>query len=177
MPVRLWLQHLNELEAPICQAWSHSARRVWLRRPFAVVSRLGDGAFWYSLMTVLPFADGWDGLRAGLHMLATGAVSLVVYRSLKGATSRERPCHTLDDITASVAPLDQYSFPSGHTLHAVSFTTVAMHYYPQLGWLLLPFTLLVAGSRVILGLHYPSDVAAAAGIGLVLAYSGILLVS
>lgn len=175
--MKLWLQHLNELEAPICRAWSSSTRRVWLWRPFAVVSRLGDGVFWYSLMTVLPLAYGWDGLRAGLHMLATGALSLVVYKSLKDATSRERPCHTLDGITASVAPLDQYSFPSGHTLHAVSFTTVAVHHYPQLGWVLIPFTLLVAGSRVVLGLHYPSDVAAAAAIGFVLAYAGTLLVS
>jgi undecaprenyl-diphosphatase len=62
-------------------------------------------------------------------------------------------------------------------LHAVSFSVVAIHYYPQLAWVLVPFTLLVAGSRVFLGLHYPSDVAAAAGIGLVLAYAGILLVA
>jgi undecaprenyl-diphosphatase len=75
-----------------------------------------------------------------------------------------------------VAPLDHYSFPSGHTLHAVSFTVVALHYYPQLAWVLVPFTLLVAGSRVFLGLHYPSDVAAAAAIGYLLAYAGILFV-
>jgi undecaprenyl-diphosphatase len=76
-----------------------------------------------------------------------------------------------------VAPLDHYSFPSGHTLHAVSFSIVAIHYYPRLAWVVVPFTLLVAVSRVFLGLHYPSDVAAAAGIGLVLAYAGILLVA
>jgi undecaprenyl-diphosphatase len=175
--MRLWLQHLNEIEAPICRAWSEQARRAWLQRPFAAISRLGNGVFWYSLITVLPLVDGWYGLRAGLHMLVTGGVSLVVYKSLKGATRRERPCHELADVTASVAPLDHYSFPSGHTLHAVSLSTVAVHYYPQLGWLLVPFTVLVAGSRVILGLHYPSDVAAAAAIGLLLAHAGILLVS
>jgi undecaprenyl-diphosphatase len=138
---------------------------------------LGDGVFWYSLITVLPLADGWDGLRAGLHMLATGGVSLLAYKCLKGATRRERPCHALSDVSASVAPLDHYSFPSGHTLHAVGFTTVAVHYYPQLIWILAPFALLVAGSRVILGLHYPSDVAAAAVIGFLLAHAGTLLVA
>jgi undecaprenyl-diphosphatase len=79
-------------------------------------------------------------------------------------------------VTARVPPLDHYSFPSGHTLHAVSFTVVALNYYPRLALLLVPFTLLVASSRVALGLHYPSDVLAAAGMGLALAYAGILLV-
>lgn len=59
----------------------------------------------------------------------------------------------------------------------MSFSVVASHYYPQLAWVLVPFTLLVASSRVFLGLRYPSDVAAAAAIGLALAYAGILLVA
>jgi undecaprenyl-diphosphatase len=75
-----------------------------------------------------------------------------------------------------VPPLDRFSFPSGHTLHAVSFSTVALFYYPQLGWLLVPFTLLVAASRIVLGLHYPSDVLVASVIGLGLGWSSVLLV-
>jgi undecaprenyl-diphosphatase len=137
---------------------------------------MGDGAFWYSLIAVLPLIDRWDGMIAALHMLGTGAAALIVYKSVKGITRRERPCHLRADIPPLVAPLDHYSFPSGHTLHAVSFTVVALHYYPQLAWVLVPFTLLVAGSRVFLGLHYPSDVAAAAAIGYLLAYAGILFV-
>jgi len=47
----------------------------------------------------------------------------------------------------------------------VSFTLVALAYYPALAWLLVPFTLSVAISRVVLGMHYPSDVIAATAIG------------
>jgi undecaprenyl-diphosphatase len=64
-----------------------------------------------------------------------------------------------------VAPLDEFSFPSGHTLHAVVFSTVVTAYYPPLGWLVWPFTALVAASRLVLGLHYVSDVLAGALIG------------
>jgi len=57
------------------------------------------------------------------------------------------------------------SFPSGHTLHAVCFTTVICGHIPASGWLLGPFAALVALSRPVLGLHYPSDVLAGAALG------------
>jgi undecaprenyl-diphosphatase len=74
-----------------------------------------------------------------------------------------------------VSPLDEYSFPSGHTLHAVAFTLIAVYYYPALAALLLPFTLLVAASRVVLGLHYPSDVLASIVIGSAIASLSLVL--
>jgi len=143
--------------------------RLGVRRYFAAVSRLGDGVFWYALMSVLVLADGVDGLAASAHMALTGAVALVLYKRLKRWTKRPRPFAADGRIRAWVAPLDEFSFPSGHTLHAVAFTIVALSHYPMLAWLLLPFTASVALSRVVLGLHYPSDVLAATAIGGVLA--------
>ena len=70
-------------------------------------------------------------------------------------------------------PLDEFSFPSGHTLHAVAFWVMLSAYYPGLSWPLGIFALLVALSRVILGMHYPSDVAVGASIGALSAW-GIL---
>jgi undecaprenyl-diphosphatase len=51
-------------------------------------------------------------------------------------------------------------------LHAVTFTAIAIAYYPPMAFLLIPFTFLVALSRMVLGLHYPSDVLAGAAISL-----------
>ena len=56
-------------------------------------------------------------------------------------------------------------------------SVTALHDDPRRIRLLVPFTLMVAASRVVLGLHYPSDVAAGAGIGLVLGYVGVRLVA
>lgn len=142
------------------------------RAYFAAISRLGDGVFWYLLMAGMVLADGLNGLRASMHLAAVGVVSLQLYRSLKRWTRRPRPFASDRHIRAWVAPLDEFSFPSGHTLHAVAFTLVALAYYPTLAWLLIPFTASVALSRVVLGLHYPSDVLAATAIG-----SGLALVS
>src|SRR5690606_34660338 len=137
-------------------------------RYFATVSRLGDGVFWYALMALLVLADGLDGLRASLHLAATGLAALVLYKALKRWTRRPRPFASDLRIRAWVAPLDEFSFPSGHTLHAVAFSVVAVTHYPVLAPLLLPFSASVAASRVVLGLHYPSDVLAAIAMGLAL---------
>ncbi|MGE8234173.1 MAG: phosphatase PAP2 family protein, partial [Stenotrophomonas sp.] len=102
---------------------------------------------------------------------------LTLYKLLKRWTRRPRPFAADLRIRAWVAPLDEYSFPSGHTLHAVSFTVVALAYYPWLAPLLLPFTLGVALSRVVLGLHYPSDVLAATAIGVLLGTGSLQLLA
>lgn len=146
--------------------WGSSGR---VRRYFATVSRLGDGVFWYALMGVLVLFDGMAGLAASAHMAATGVVALLMYKGLKRWTRRPRPFAADGHIRAWVAPLDEFSFPSGHTLHAVAFTVVALAWYPWLAMVLVPFSASVAVSRVVLGLHYPSDVLAALGLGSALA--------
>lgn len=152
-------------EAAWCLRVNALGTRGTVRHAFAVVSRLGDGVFWYALMAAMVALDGLDGLRAALHLLATGAISLALYKGLKRWTRRPRPFASDVRIRAWVAPLDEFSFPSGHTLHAVAFTIVALAYYPALAWLLVPFSAAVAASRVVLGLHYPSDVLAATALG------------
>ena len=151
------------------------ARRLPFRY-FATVSRLGDGMFWYALMGLLVALEGVDGLRASVHLAATGCVALLLYRRLKRWTRRPRPFASDLRIRAWVAPLDEFSFPSGHTLHAVAFSLVAMAHVPALAWWLVPFTASVAVSRVVLGLHYPSDVLAATAIGSLLAAVSLWLV-
>lgn len=142
-----------------CNRWA--ARRT-IGRFFGIVSRLGDGVFWYVLMGAIALFGGARGPGAALHMGLVGAVAAILYRVLKRWTRRPRPFRAHHEIVAHVLPLDEFSFPSGHTLHAVSFTLIALIYFPLLAPLLIPFALLVAASRVVLGLHYPSDVLAAA---------------
>lgn len=167
---------MDALELTWCRFFNRAGRRVLIRRCFALISRLGNGVFWYVLMAALVVLDGRDGLLPALHMGAVGAVGVLCYKTLKARTVRQRPYLMSEDIQVGAPPLDRYSFPSGHTLHAVSFTLVALAYYPQLAWLLVPFSTLVALSRMVLGLHYPTDVLVGIAIGAVLALASFPLV-
>lgn len=166
-----------ERELRICLAANRAIHRITAVRFFAAISRLGDGVIWYVLMALLPFVWGPRALLASLHLALTGLAALAIYYALKGLTRRPRPYRQESGIRLTVAPLDEFSFPSGHTLQAVAFTIVAMSWLPVLGWFLVPFTTLVALSRVVLGLHYPSDVLAAIGLGVMLGSLSVLLVS
>jgi len=164
---------LTEKELAWCLQFQRAFRQRPVVRLFALVSRLGDGVFWYALMAALLLTEGLAAVPLVGRMLLAGAVCLVLYKWLKARTTRPRPCARHELIELRVAPLDEYSFPSGHTLHAVVFTIIAVNDYPILAWLLLPFATLVALSRVALGLHYPSDVLAGALIGASLAWLAV----
>lgn len=166
----------NTRDAGLCLRSNRWCARAGVLRYFALVSRLGDGVFWYALMGALVAFGGERGGWAAVHMAAVGLVSLVLYKLLKRWTRRPRPFARDVRIRAWVAPLDEFSFPSGHTLHAVAFTLVALAHVPALAWLLIPFSASVAVSRVVLGLHYPSDVLAATAIGTALAGASLWLV-
>ena len=162
-------RHFDEQELRLCLRLNRASSRPTLKHGFAAVSRLGDGVLWYVLMGLLPLLYGLQDWQVSVHMALVGMAGVVVYKVLKSRMVRERPFGTHPNISLGTAPLDQYSFPSGHTLHAVSFTMVATAYHPELAWLLAPFTLLVMASRVVLGLHYPTDVLAGAVVGAALA--------
>jgi undecaprenyl-diphosphatase len=92
-------------------------------------------------------------------------LGIVIYKYLKQRLIRERPFISYPNILCGTPPLDRYSFPSGHTLHAAAFSVLVMYHFPELGWVVVPFSILIACSRVVLGLHYPTDVFAGAAIG------------
>lgn len=169
------LLRLIEWDRALCARCNGASAFAPLRFTCVVASRLGNGVFWYVLMGALLAVGGRAAFRGVAHMFVAGMVGAIVYKLMKHRTCRPRPYAAQAGITLCAIPLDRYSFPSGHTLHATAFTLVALAYFPALGGLLVPFAALVALSRVVLGLHYPSDVAAGALVGAALASLSFLL--
>jgi undecaprenyl-diphosphatase len=168
-------ERFDRAELRFCRYLNRSSSSAAVRDLFRVISWLGDGWIWYGVLLSLPGLYGAAGLRVAAHMVLTGAVGVLIYKLIKTRAVRERPYITHSAIQCVSAPLDRYSFPSGHTLHAVSFTLVLTSYLPEWAGPLAAFAMLIALSRVVLGLHYPTDVAAGALLGCALAMVSLTL--
>jgi len=168
-----FFERADQREYLLCQAINRSVRFRPISGHFRTVSRLGDGWFWYALILALPLFEPVTGPGLALLMTLTGLTCTVTYKLLKRWLIRERPFISFPSINCGTPPLDRYSFPSGHTLHAVCFQVMLMAALPGLALYILPFTLSVAASRVVLGLHYPSDVLAGAVIGGTIGYLSV----
>jgi undecaprenyl-diphosphatase len=173
---QLMLASFDGAEYRLCRGLNRAAAWPGVRLLMRIASRLGDGLLWYLLLLALPLLYGSAALQPVLVMALTGLAGLLIYRRLKITLVRERPYVRHPGITPAMRPLDRYSFPSGHTLHAVCFSCQAIAHFPVLAWLLVPAASLIALSRVVLGLHYPTDVVAGAAIGALLATLALTLV-
>jgi undecaprenyl-diphosphatase len=171
-----FMARVDAAEYSLCRKLNRGASFAVPRRLFQIASRLGDGIIWYVLLGLLPLLYGAVAVKPAIVMALTGVLGVALYKCLKRVFVRERPFITHTTIDLAMAPLDRYSFPSGQTLHAVSFAMQATMHFPELGWVLVPLAALIAGSRVVLGLHYPTDVLAGAAIGASLAELGCTIV-
>jgi len=149
----------------------------WIRFWVLCATRGGDGWLWYSLGALI-LAFGGDvrflALAAALIAVTSG---IALFLWLKRTFRRRRPCAIHPICWHELLPPDQFSFPSGHTITAFAVALTVSHFYPgmQLG---LGFCAMsVAISRVLLGMHFVSDVIAGAVLGAALAYSSIRLLT
>ena len=101
--------------------------------------------------------------RQSWLMLISLGINTVVIEILKYVINRQRP-FTVDTFIEKLSGGGSPSFPSGHTADAFLIATALSILFPkQNGWLIAVWiwAFMVGYSRVVLGVHYPSDVAAA----------------
>lgn len=137
----------------------------WVRLWALAATRLGDGWLWGAVgLVILVLGDSDRFAALGAAGLA-GVASVTSFMWLKRLTGRRRPCCYEPHCWATLLPPDQFSFPSGHTMTAFAITVATSLFYPSLLPPLLFCALSVGASRVLLGMHFLSDVLAGAVIG------------
>lgn len=125
------------------------------------------GGAWFTILSTLFIwivaPAPWN--KVGLQACVALAISHIPVALAKKTYPRVRPYLTLPGTNTFRNPLTDHSFPSGHTTAIFSVTMTFMAVQPALAFILGPLALIVAVSRIYLGLHYPSDVLAGAVIG------------
>ena len=147
----------------------------WMRLWMVAATRGGDGWLWYAVGVVVAFIGGPERFRALLAAVLAVSVGIVLFLNLKRACGRKRPCSLEPHSWATLLPPDQFSFPSGHTITAFSVAVSLATFYPVLLLGLLFCAFSVALSRILLGMHFLSDVLAGAAIGSALGYAAAML--
>jgi undecaprenyl-diphosphatase len=142
----------------------------WFRVLMILSTRGGDGWLWYALGLILLLYGG-EHRFAAIGAAASAAVAgIFLFRTLKRKSQRKRPCEIEPHCWAAILPPDKYSFPSGHSITAFAVALSVGLFYPDLRVSLLAAALLIAGSRIILGMHFLSDVLTGSAIGVALGF-------
>ena len=140
----------------------------WFRIWMILSPRLGDGWLWYGLGIMLL---AWGGPQRLAAVGAAGSAALLgvlIFKALKHLSHRRRPCQFEPHCWSKVLPPDKFSFPSGHTLTAFSIALVLSYFYPALEAMLFFLAISIGFSRIVLGMHFLSDVLAGVVLGVAL---------
>jgi undecaprenyl-diphosphatase len=144
----------------------------WVRLYVLSATRGGDGWLWYAMGLAILLLGGKTRFEALGAAGLSSALSVLLFSRLKRLTGRRRPCQIAPHCWATLLPPDQFSFPSGHTMTAFAVAIPLSLFYPTLSIGLLFCALSIATSRILLGMHFLSDVVAGALIGTGLGYLG-----
>jgi undecaprenyl-diphosphatase len=148
----------------------------WVRMWMLYATRAGDGWLWWPMGALILLFGGASRFEAVLSASLAAGAGILLFLRVKKATGRKRPCEYEPHCWADLLPPDQFSFPSGHTITAFAVAVSLLRFYPSLTIGLLFCALSVAASRILLGMHFLSDVVAGALIGTGLAYAAVALV-
>jgi undecaprenyl-diphosphatase len=158
------LSYVSASDLRIADRMRHWSPPRWLCLAMLAATRFGDGWGWAALVPALASAGAVGRAALGIG-LAAAALALAAFMVLKRAIQRPRPCETEPHPLFNVRPPDRFSFPSGHTMSAFAVSTVLAIHFPALAPALGVVALGIGASRVVLGLHYVSDVVAGALLG------------
>ena len=128
--------------------------RIWM----ILMTRLGDGLLWYALALGVLLCGGPRKLHALLAGAAAAFACILLFKRIKKLSRRKRPCQIEPHCWSLITPPDQFSFPSGHTMTAFAIAVSVGTFYPEFQAALVFAAVTIAISRIILGMHFLTDV-------------------
>lgn len=124
-----------------------------------------------ALSVYLVYKNPRQGLLIiGAAVLVVALSDLINHRLLKEFFARTRPCNILPDVHLLAGCSGSLSFPSSHAVNSFTLAATFGFYEKKLWIFTAPAAMLIAFSRVYLGVHYPADVVVGAIVGVGFGY-------
>lgn len=165
-----WLQGINRYDLRML-LWFVDRRHRQLWIAFArALSRSGDGLLQVLLPSLLLILDRQTGAIVFAVTLAGFAIERPLYWILKNSCQRRRPPEAIPSFNSVIKASDRFSFPSGHTCGAFLLAAIVTLHYPALAVPMYLWAGSVGVSRVVLGVHFPTDILAGALLGSAIAW-------
>jgi undecaprenyl-diphosphatase len=136
-----------------------------IRKIARSVSMLGDGYLYVALVWLIYMLDPLHATQLASSVVMAFAIERPLYFVLKNLICRPRPGNALPGFPILHTASDEFSLPSGHTSAAFLFATILAQFYPAFFPLFFILAGLIGLSRILLGVHYPSDIAAGMVLG------------
>jgi undecaprenyl-diphosphatase len=146
-----------------------------IRIAMLLMSRLGDGWLWYSLGVFILICGGQNRYHALFAGALAALLAIVVFQRVKPLSHRRRPCELEPHCWAVISPPDRFSFPSGHAMTSFAVAVAVGSFYPQAQPCLLAVALLIATSRIVLGMHFLTDIVVGALLGALIGHLSVCL--
>ncbi|MFZ2208046.1 MAG: phosphatase PAP2 family protein [Porticoccaceae bacterium] len=157
-----YIQHSDVLTFNWCM---RRKRRALFTTVGRLISRTADGPYYFVVPLALSLANSTAAVTLFAVLAGAFAIERPLYAILKRSLKRNRPADALPGFESFIVPADKFSFPSGHTSGAFLVATATGWAFPILLAPLYCWAVLVGTSRVFLGVHFPSDIAAGALMG------------
>jgi undecaprenyl-diphosphatase len=172
----LALMALNRPDYALMRRFNNWEAPRWVQTWMMLATRLGDGYVWMLATVVVLLSGSANRYRAASAAWLASAVSVFVFQNIKKHVGRKRPCEIQPHRWAQLLPPDQFSFPSGHTMTAFAFAVALRPFFPQAWMLLVLLAINIGISRILLGMHFFTDILAGALLGCLIGhYAGVWL--
>lgn len=173
MALTTTLRWLADIDVRLFLGLNGKHRSVGIDRTVQFISFTGDGYLYALLAVLLLLFSPAQGTAYAITLLLAFLIELPVYWILKNSFKRRRPFRVVTALTPVLKPSDEFSFPSGHTTAAFMVAGISTAFFPAFGPMMYMWALLVGLSRVMLKVHFISDVVAGALLGTCVAFLSI----